>query len=89
MQLSFRDIHAPVPHPTAADKYPACIIAAELPIINGRYPLVDTPLPPNTIWQVPTSLLYRPQPIPVLVPPLPPTFDIDLERYRQMIIDTR
>jgi len=89
MQLSFRDIHAPVPPPTAADGYPACIIAAELPIINGRYPLVNTPLPPNTIWQVPTSLLYHPQPIPVLVPPLPPTFDIDLERYRQMIIKTR
>jgi hypothetical protein len=86
MQLSFRDIHAPVPPPTAADGYPACIIAAELPIIN---PLVNTPLPPNTIWQVPTSLLYHPQPIPVLVPPLPPTFDIDLERYRQMIIKTR
>jgi len=89
MQLSFRDIYAPVPPPTAADGYPACIIAGELPIINGRYPLVNTPLPPNTIWQVPTSLLYHPQPIPVLVPPLPPTFDIDLERYRQMIIETR
>ena len=54
--------------------------AAELPIINGRCPLVNTPLPPNIIWKVLTLLLYHPQQILVLVPPLPPTL-----RYEKRI----
>lgn len=89
MQLAFRNIQALAPAANAADNYPPCIIAAELPVINGRYPLVDTPLPPNTIWQIPTTLVYHPQPVPVLVPPMPATVDINLEHYRQMIIQTR
>jgi hypothetical protein len=54
--------------------------AAELPIINGHCPLVNTPLPPNMIWKVLTMLLYPPQHILVHVPPLPPTL-----RYEKRI----
>jgi len=89
VQLSFRDIYAPIPPPNADDTYPACVVAAELPKFNGRCPRVETQLPPNAVWSVPTTLLYHPQPGPLLQPPLPPTFDIDLERYRQAILRTR
>ena len=37
----------------------------------------------NTIWPVPTALLYHPEPVPVLNPPLPASFDI--ERIRRVI----
>jgi hypothetical protein len=88
-QLAIRDVHAPAPPPNADDKYPGCVVLHELPVVNGRYPRLENPLPPNTIWSVPTTLLYHPEPVPQLVPPLPPSYDINLEEYRLLILRSR
>jgi hypothetical protein len=80
--LAVRDINAPLAPANAGPKYPPCIVVRELPKVNGRYHRLDDPLPGNHKWSVATSLLFYPDPIPVLVPPLPPTLDIDLEAYR-------
>jgi len=66
-----------------------CVVLHELPVVNGRYPRLESPLPPNTIWSVPTSLLYYPEPVPRLFPPLPPSYDLNLEEYRLLILRAR
>jgi hypothetical protein len=87
--LAHRDISAPPPPPTAPATCPGNILVGELPKVNGKDRRVDNPLPPNTVWRVPTTFLFYPQPVPNIVPPFPPTLDIDLEIYRQTIIEFR
>lgn len=88
--VATRDINAIPPTPNSPNTYPPCIMVGELLKINNRYPKVDTPLPANNrVWTVATALLFYPEPVPVLVPPLPPTLDVDMERIRTTIARTR
>lgn len=87
--LAFRDLNANPPPANSLDTYPPCIVIAELAKINDQYRKVDTPLPENTVWRVPTHLLLHPEPIPALNPALPPTLDLDMEKFRQAILRNR
>jgi hypothetical protein len=86
--LAHRDTNAPPPSLNSPATYPGNTVVGELQKVNGKYMKINDPLPANTVWRVSTNLLFHPQPIPVLVPPLPPTLDIDLEIYRQTILRT-
>jgi hypothetical protein len=76
---AFRDVNALPPPPNAPDTYPPCIIL-ETPQVNGRYPLVEDPIQ-NSIWMIPTWVLYWPEPVPALLPSSPPPGGISI-RYR-------
>ena len=86
-----RDIYAPQPPPGAPPQYPAPIIIGELQKnASNRWPNVNVPIPPNaSIWSVPTQFLFHPEPIPVMNPPFPPSFDIDIEAFRHAIVRHR
>jgi len=88
--IAIRNTNPPNPPPNAPATWPACTVIGEIAKTpGGRYTRLQIPLVGNTIWRVPTTLLYHPEPIPVLQPPLPQTFDVDIERVRQLIVDTR
>jgi hypothetical protein len=89
MCVAHRDLTANRPTANSANTYPACIVIGQFTKMNGHYPRVDDPIAGNTAWKVPTSLLYYPEPVPALQPALPPTFDIDIEKFRLNIIRNR
>jgi hypothetical protein len=90
MEVSIRDFNAPQPPPTAPDTYPQCHVLHLTPKIGPRYPLVNTAIPTGQqTWQIPTMHLYFPEPPPVLNPPLPASFDIDIEQIRLTIARQR
>jgi hypothetical protein len=62
----------------------------EIPKIGTRYPRVDNPLAQDIqIYHLETRHLYHPEPIPILNPPLPASFRIDVEQIRTTIINQR
>ena len=79
MCVAHRDIYAPQLPPGAPPQYPAAIIISESQkTVSNRWPNVNQPIPHNTsTWSVPTELLFHPEPIPVMNPPFPPSFDIE------------
>jgi hypothetical protein len=83
--VAIRDTNANPPAPDAPHTYPPCQIIHETVKIDNCYPKVEDPLVGNTVWSVPTALLYHPEPIPVLNPPLPVSFDFDVDRIRRAI----
>jgi hypothetical protein len=87
--LAARDINAPPAPDDAPVTYPRCVVIDELPKVGNEYPRVEDELAPDLTWRVRTALLYHPEPVPVLDPPLLLTFNIDLERYRQTILRSR
>ena len=91
MCVAHRDIHAPQPPPAMVPEYPPPIIVGELHKTTGnRYPNVNLPIPPNiSTWSVPTHLLFHPEPVPVMNPPLPPSLDSNIELFRQTIVRKR
>ena len=87
MCVAHRDINAAHPGQNAPANLPAAVIVGELPLVGGRYPKVNVPR--GEQWTVPTTLLYHPQPVPILNPPLPANLVINVEDYRQEILDSR
>ena len=88
MQVAVRDHLAPQPPPGTQNTYPPCVVLFETAIVNGRYPLVNTRINTandNNIWPLPIHYLYHPQPVPILNPPLPAQFDINIEAIRSCI----
>jgi hypothetical protein len=85
--LAIRNINPPNPPANAPATWPACTIIGEIPKTpGGRYQRLKVPFVGNTvIWSVPTAILFHPEPIPVLQPPLPQSFDLDLEPVRQFV----
>jgi len=83
--VAVRDTNANPPAANSPNTYPACQVLHETAKVNNRYPKVETPLVGNTIWSVPTALLYHPEPVPVLNPLLPASFDFDVDRIRRAI----
>ena len=83
--VAVRDINANPPAANSPNTYPPCQVLHETAKVNNRYPKVETPLVGNTLWSVPTPLLYHPEPVPVLNPPLPASFDFDVDRIRRAI----
>jgi hypothetical protein len=82
-----RNVMAPPPPPNAPGTYPPCLIV-ETPQVNGHYPLVEDPVE-NPIWTIPTDLLYWPEPIPLLQPPFPTAFQLDIEAIRLTTVERR
>jgi len=91
MCVAYRDIYAPQSPPEMSSQYPAPLIVGELQkTANTKWPNVNQPIPANaSIWSVPTALLFHPEPIPVMNPPFPPSFDINIETFRQKIVRDR
>ena len=91
MCVAHRDINAPQPPPGTSPECPGPIIVGELQKnASNRWPNVNVPIPPNaSIWSVPTQFLFHPEPIPVMNPPFPPSFDIDIEAFRHAIVRHR
>lgn len=89
--LAYRDTHAPQPPAGTDVEYPRCIIAGELERNPAnRLPLLSQPIPPHlSTWSIATYLLFHPEPVPVMNPPFPATFEIDVEEFRNGILDTR
>jgi hypothetical protein len=77
-RVTVRDTNANPPAAHSPNTYPP-------ETAKVRYPKVETPLVGNTIWSVPTALLYHPEPVRVLKPPLPASFDFDVDRIRRAI----
>ena len=87
MQVSHRDFFVPLPPPTTPDTYPPCIVMFETVKTGNRYPLGNTAIPPGqTVWVIPVTHLYFPEPVPVLNPTIPMAFNISLEMMHQTII---
>jgi hypothetical protein len=87
--VAHRDLTANEPTPNSPNKYPPPTIIGEFTKISGHYPRVNDAIVGNMVWSVPTSYLYHPEPVPALQPPLPPTLDIDLEKFRLNILRNR
>jgi hypothetical protein len=88
--VAVRDTNPPNPPPNPPPTWPPCDIIGEVARTpGGRYQRVEVPLQGNTIWSIPTHLLFHPEPIPVVQPPLPATFEVDVERLRKLIVETR
>jgi hypothetical protein len=87
--VAHRNLTATAPTPNSPNKYPPAIVIGEFTKANGRYPRVNDAIVGNTVWSVPTSYLYHPKPVPALPPPLPPTLEIDLEKFRLNILRNR
>jgi len=88
MQVAVRDYLAPQPPPGTQNTYPPCVVLFETAKVNGRYPLVNTRISAaynNNIWPLAIHHLYHPQPVPILNPPLPAQFDINIEAIRSCI----
>jgi hypothetical protein len=84
--VAVRNLNANPPGLNAPDTYPPCQILFETPQINNRHPRVEVALQGPVNWHVPTAMLYHPEGIPVLNPPLPPTFDFNIETVRRIIV---
>jgi len=90
LQIAVRDYLAPQPPPGTSADYPACIVLYETPKIGDRYPRINNPLAQGTqVYHLETSHLYRPETPPILNPPLPALFRIDVEEIRATIIANR
>jgi hypothetical protein len=90
LQITVRDYFAPQPPPGTDTNYPACIVLYETPKIGAHYPRVNNPLAPGTqVYHLDTCHLYHPEPPPILNPPLPASFRIDIEQIRTTIINWR
>ena len=90
LQIAVRDYFAPQPPPGTGTDYPACTVLYETPKIGPRYPRVDNPLAQGTqVYHLDTRHLYHPEPPPILNPPLPASFRIDVEQIRTTIINWR
>ena len=90
LQIAVRDYLAPQPPPGTGADYPACTVLYETPKIGTRYPRVDNPLAQGTqVYHLDTGHLYHPETPPILNPPLPASFRIDVEAIRATIIDNR
>jgi hypothetical protein len=90
LQIAVRDYLAPQPPPWTGTDYPACTVLYETPKIGARYPRVNTPLAQGTqVYHLDTRHLYRPETPPILNPPLPASFRIDVEEIRTTIIANR
>ena len=91
MCVAHRDVTAPQPPPGTPAEYPPPIIVGELEKVQGnRWPNVNVPIAQNeSIWSVPTNLLFHPQTQPITNPPLPNTFDINIESFREEIMTHR
>jgi hypothetical protein len=86
-QVSARDYDAPQPPPGTGPDYPPCTILYETPKIALDYPKVETPLTQDAqIYNLEVHHLYHPESPPILNPPLPASFRIDVEQVRKTII---
>jgi hypothetical protein len=88
MEVAVRDYLAPQPPPGTQNTYPPCLVLFETAKVNGRYPLVNTRISSannNNIWPLPSHHFYHPQPVPILNPPLPAQFHINIEAIRSCI----
>jgi hypothetical protein len=90
MQVSHRDLTAPLPPPTTPNTYPPCIVMFKTAKTGNRYPLVNPSIPPGQqVWAVPTTHLYFPEPVPVLNPAISAAFNINIKMVRQTIASER
>ena len=91
MCVAYRDVNAPQPPPGTPSEYPQPIVVGEFQKVNGtRWPNVKVPIAQDArVWSVPSYLLFHPQPQPATVPPLPNTFNIDVEMLRERILNHR
>jgi hypothetical protein len=90
LQVAVRDYYAPHPPPGTGTDYPLCTVLYETPNIAFRYPKVETPLTEGAqTYTLDIRHLYHPEPPPILNPPLPASFRIDVEQVRNTIIDSR
>jgi len=87
MCVAHRNITAAHPGQNAPANLPAAVIVGELQPVGSRYPKVT--IPRGEQWTVPTTLLYHPQPVPILNPPLPVALVINVEDYRLEILASR
>jgi hypothetical protein len=89
--VAHRDINAPQPPPGTPPEYPEPIIVGELQKnASSRWPNINIPIPPSTsIWSVHTQFLFHPEPIPVMNPPFPMSFDINIDELRRAIVQYR
>jgi hypothetical protein len=80
LQIAVRDYFAPQPPPGTGPDYPACALLYESPKTRPHYPRVDNPIAQDThVYHLDTRHLYNPEPTPILNPPLPASFRIDVE----------
>jgi hypothetical protein len=87
VQVARRDFFAPPPNPlSAVNDYPPCVVLYETAKQQNKYPLVETPVPQQSrVWRIATTILYHPEPPPVLIPALPAAFVLDIEQIRRTI----
>jgi hypothetical protein len=90
LQVAVRDYYAPQPPPGTGADYPPCTVLYETPKIGLRYPKVETPLNQDAqTYTLDIHHLYHPEPPPILNPPLPASFRINVEQVRNIIINWR
>jgi hypothetical protein len=88
MQISLRDHLAPPPPP--GQQYAQNIVLFETPKRGSRYAKVQVPLGvPHQHYDIATTHLYYPEPVPNLLPPLPAYFRVDVEAIRACIMENR
>lgn len=97
--VAYRDFNPPSPpEGPLPETWPPCIWMYQLPGLDtGEYESLATPR--KEVWEVPTEMVFHPEPIPVYDPqnpllaalknPLPPTFKIDLEILRDTILNPK
>ena len=87
MSVVVRDVIRPTPPPNSiAAREPAIVVLGKLPIYpENRYEKLSV-MQEGKIWSIPTFILFHPQSIPQLVPPMPQYFDVDVEEWRKFIV---
>jgi hypothetical protein len=69
------------------DKWPPAIWIEQFPCQQGRsFVSIHDVL--NESWKIPVFLLYHPDPVPSLDPPLPNDYVLEPEKYRDIIIES-
>ena len=91
VQVAHRDYFAPHPNPLAAnDTYPGCVVMFETAKVGNHYPRVNVPIPAGQdVWSIPSSHLYHPETPPMLNPPFPVSFNLNIDEIRRTIIRER
>jgi len=79
---------------TARRSARSCLGEEEAPKWIGRLQGVDDSeefeslaAPRKEVWTVPTSLLFHPDTVPVLEPPYPDSFMVEVEKYRERLVN--
>ena len=84
MSVAHRDFTAVrQPEQQVQDNWPPSIWLYQLG--NGQYEPLTTPR--NEVWDIPMEMLFYPDPVQVLEPPLPGYFRLEVERFRERIVN--